>query len=199
SEEAASARPELVRREETAADLSHDWNVTFGDTGISTHMDRLVSWSDDAKTQFFSGTGTYERTVEIRREQFAPGARFLLDFGTASTEPLPASSEHSMRAYLDPPVREAAEVFVNGKRAGVIWRPPYRADVTALLRPGSNDLRIVVGNTAINELAGQALPDYRLLWARYGMRFVPQDMKDLHPLPSGVLGPVKLVRSSPAQ
>ena len=100
-----------------------------------------------------------------------------------------------MRAYLDAPVRDAAEVWVNGKLAGVVWHPPYRVDVTAQLHAGTNDLRIVVGNTAINELAGRALPDYRLLWDRYGRLFEPQDMHDLQPLPSGMLGPVTLIES----
>ncbi|HSZ16874.1 MAG TPA: hypothetical protein VK764_07215, partial [Terracidiphilus sp.] len=85
-----------------------------------------------------------------------------------------------------------------GKRAGVVWHPPYRIDVTAFVHAGRNDLRIVVGNTAINELSGQSLPDYRLLWARDGMRFVPQGMQDLRPLPSGLLGPITLVASVPA-
>ena len=103
-----------------------------------------------------------------------------------------------MWAYLDAPIRDAAQVFVNGKLVGVVWHPPYRLDVTSFLRPGSNDLRIVVGNTAINELAGDPLPDYRLLWDRYGKLFEPQDMKNLHPLPSGLLGPVTLIESAPA-
>jgi hypothetical protein len=46
-------------------------------------------------------------------------------------------------------------------------------------------------------MAGQPLPDYRLLRARYGMLFVPQDMQNLQPLPSGMLGPVTLVESTP--
>jgi hypothetical protein len=53
-------------------------------------------------------------------------------------------------------------------------------------------MRIVVGNLAINELAAQVVPDYKLLNLRYGERFVPQDMKDLQPLPSGLLGPIRL-------
>ncbi len=102
-----------------------------------------------------------------------------------------------MWAYLDAPVRDAAQVYVNGKLAGMVWRPPYRIDVTSLLRAGTNEVRIVVANTAINELAGQSLPDYRLLWDRYGKRFEPQGMEDLKPLPSGLLGPVTLVESDP--
>ena len=62
--------------------------------------------------------------------------------------------------------------------------------------PATIDLRIVVANLAINALAGQAAPDYRLLNSRYGERFVPEDMNNLEPLPAGILGPVRLVPSS---
>ena len=51
----------------------------------------------------------------------------------------------------------------------------------------------MVANTAINELAGQSLPDYKLLNMRYGNRFQPQDMDNLKPLPSGILGKLTLV------
>jgi hypothetical protein len=103
-----------------------------------------------------------------------------------------------MRAYLEGPIREAAEVFVNGESAGYVWRPPYTVDVTRLLKAGENTLRIVVGNTAINELSGRALPTYRLLNQRYGERFVPQDMTNLQPLPSGILGTLRLNLGRPA-
>jgi len=89
-------------------------------------------------------------------------------------------------------VREAAEVSVNGQAAGAVWRPPYEVEVNKLLHAGENKIRIVVGNLAINELAGQALPDYKLLNVRFGERFTPQDMQDLRPLPSGLLGPIRL-------
>jgi hypothetical protein len=97
-----------------------------------------------------------------------------------------------MRALLESPVRECAVVFVNGQRAGSVWHPPYEVDVTKFLRAGKNQIRLVVANLAINEMAGRALPDYRLLNLRYGERFVPQGYKDLHPLPSGILGSVTL-------
>ena len=200
SDQAAEAKPEAVRREAVIADFSQQWKVTFGDTGIANQMDQLRSWSNDAKTQFFSGTATYEKDFDLRPDQIAPVKKLFLDFGKAMPVPRPSPPVRpNMRAYLDPPIREVAEVYVDGKRVGAVWRPPYRVDVTAFLHAGSNHLRIVVANTAINELAGQALPDYRLLWARYGMRFVPQGMDDLHPLPSGLLGPVTLVESTPVQ
>jgi hypothetical protein len=50
-----------------------------------------------------------------------------------------------------------------------------------------------VATSALNTLAGHAPPDFRLLSARYGQRFVPQDTELIMPKPSGILGPVKLV------
>jgi hypothetical protein len=94
-----------------------------------------------------------------------------------------------MRAMIDSPVREAAEVFVNGKRAGAVWHPPYELDITSYLRAGANKIEVKVANLALNALAGQERPDYRLLSARYGQRFVPQDTHLIVPQPSGMLGP----------
>jgi len=117
----------------------------------------------------------------------------VLDFGqgTPLEEPNPLP-QFSMKAYFEGPVREAAEIYVNGQRAGFVWHPPYTIDVTKFLTVGTNRLRIIVGNTAINLLAGRALPTYRLLNERYGERFVPQDLVNLQPLPSGVLGGLQL-------
>ena len=98
-----------------------------------------------------------------------------------------------MRALWDAPVREAAVVYVNGQAAGFVWRPPYEVEVGALLHEGRNELRVEVGNLAINRLAAGAPPDYGDLNSRYGKRFQPQDMDHLQPLPSGLLGPIRLV------
>ena len=75
-----------------------------------------------------------------------------------------------------------------------MWHAPFQVDVTRLLRIGSNVLEVRVANTAMNEMAGAGQPDYRLLWLRYGQRFTPQDMDHVEPLPSGLLGPVRLLR-----
>ena len=98
-----------------------------------------------------------------------------------------------MKAWLASPVREAAVVEANGQLAGSVWHPPYCVELTGLLHPGENTLRVVVGNVAINAMAARALPDYHLLESRYGQRFTPQDMQNLQPLPSGLLGPIRLV------
>lgn len=173
-------------------DLNSDWKVTFGNTGPSVMMDKLGSWTSDSETRFYSGEATYEKTFTVPADFIQRGLEAVLDFGRGK----PIAEVHhrnpGMQAWLESPVREAAVVYLNGRRAGSVWRPPYELEVTRLLRPGENTLRIVVGNLAINEMAGSALPDYRLLNHRYGKRFQPQDMKNLQPLPAGLLGPIQM-------
>ena len=103
-----------------------------------------------------------------------------------------AARPNGMRALLEGPVREAAIVELNGQRVGSVWCPPYSIDVTDYLKSGDNMLRIIVANTAINYMAGHALPDYRLLNLRYGERFQPQDMDKVQPILSGLLGNIRL-------
>jgi hypothetical protein len=54
-------------------------------------------------------------------------ARRTLNFGertpVAGAERTAGSG---VRAMLESPVREAAVVYVNGKPAGSVWRPPYK-------------------------------------------------------------------------
>jgi glycosyl hydrolase family 106( putative alpha-L-rhamnosidase) len=200
SDGAKSGSPVAKRREIEVADLSRQWKLSFGSSGVSEEMDRLASWTEDARTQFYSGLVTYQRSFELAGDKLSHDTRLVLDFGPGAPETLPSPpGEHNMWAYLESPIREVAQVYVNDKLAGSLWHPPYRLDVTDSVHGGANELRIVVGNTAINSLAGQPLPDYRLLRDRYGMLFVPQDMQNLKPLPSGILGPVKLLESKPAQ
>jgi glycosyl hydrolase family 106( putative alpha-L-rhamnosidase) len=199
SDLAASSVPQAARREKPIEDLTRDWKIMFGNKGTSMNMDSLKSWAEYPETRFYSGRATYEKTFELEAGTLNTDAKILLDFGKSTPEPLPnPPGGNNMKAYLDAPIRDAAEVFVNGQRAGAVWHPPYRIDVTKFVREGSNDLRIVVGNTAINELAGHALPDYRLLWERYGKLFEPQGMQNLAPLPSGILGAVTVIQSTPA-
>ena len=176
------------------AELGRDWTVSFG-KAPAISMVQLRSWTGDAATRHYSGEAVYVKQVDLRADQLQ-GARVSLDFGPgtalASTPQVPAG----MRAMLDSPVREAAQVLVNGQRAGAIWHPPYTLDVTSHLRAGSNRIEIRVANLALNALAGHALPDYRLLTARYGQRFVPQDTELITPRPAGILGPVTLTAQS---
>jgi hypothetical protein len=175
--------------------LSHDWKVTLDKTGVNETMQTLRSWADEAAGRYYSGTATYIRTVEIPAGVVRAGAA-LLDFGEGAPVERGTMNFPGMRTWYDPPLRDAAMVYVNGKLAGSVWHPPFTLDIGPFLRAGANELKIVVANTAINELAGRAAPDYRLLWLRYGKRFAPQDMDHLEPLPSGILGPLQIVPES---
>lgn len=180
---AAAERIESV----SSIDLSTDWNVSFG-KGQPTPMKQLHSWADDDATRYFSGTATYERSFDLS----GTGGRIILDFGegTALTN---TGSRNGMQTWYDPPIREAAVIYLNGIRAGSLWSPPYKLEVTKLVKPGRNDIRVEVGNTALNYMSGRKLPDYKLLTLRYGERFQAQDMDKIQVLPSGILGSVKLV------
>ena len=150
--------------------------------------------------QYYSGRATYRKQVTLSASDLQPGSSFILNFGQGTPIPLPDPlSDPNMRAYLTSPIRDAGQVFVNDKPAGYVWHPPFEVDITPFVHAGSNEFKVLVGNTAINTLAGQSPPDYRLLNARYGVRFIPQDMQNLKPLPSGILGPVTLIESRPAK
>jgi hypothetical protein len=171
-------------------DLDQSWTLDVPGEPSRT-LASLVSWHEQPDLRFHSGVVTYRRDVEVPEAATTTACPVWLDFGEGTPraeEPL----TNGMRAWLDAPVREAAVVHVNGRRAGSVWCPPYALDVTGFFREGPNALRIEVGNLAINHMAGRALPDYRLLNLRYGVRFEPQDMKDLEPLPSGLLQAVRL-------
>ena len=174
-------------------DLSGGWQVSFGPKGAAIRMDRLRSWTEEEETRYFSGQATYEKTVDVPKSMIQEGLAVRLDFGEGQPVPRTPTKGTGMQAWLDAPVRDAALVYINDSLAGSVWCPPYWIDVTPLIRPGENRIRIIVGNTAINHMAGRRLPDHRLLNLRYGVRFEPQDMDKVLPVPSGLLGPVRLI------
>ena len=172
--------------------LSGPWDVSFGEHGVPRTLHALESWTAREDTRYFSGVARYERTFELDARAADSGRPVILDFGPGIVVP-PGTLGHGMRAWLEPPVREAAVAYVNGTRAGSVWCPRFEVRLDGLLRAGRNTIRIDVANLAVNEMAGRALPDYRLLNQRYGVRFEPQDMGGIRPEPSGMLTPPRLV------
>jgi len=73
-------------------------------------------------------------------------------------------------------VRECAEVWMNGQPVGTRLWPPYRLDITEWVRPGQNELAVVVSNLLSNQFT----------WDVLGSRGVGKT------LPSGLLGPVRI-------
>jgi hypothetical protein len=145
------------------------------------------SWTANPATVHVSGVAHYEFEADGPHapEDASDGA--WLDFGNSVPIPESNPARNGMRAWLDAPVRDVAVVYVNGVRAGAAWCPPYKVALGSLLHPGKNTIRIDVANTAMNEMAGMAPPDYRLLNLRYGTRFEAQDMDRVALQPSGLL------------
>ena len=104
-------------------------------------LDRLKSWSDcsDAGVRYFSGTATYRKRFEISKEMMGVGRRLYLDLGD---------------------VQVIAEVTVNGKDLGILWKPPYSVEVTGAVAAGENTLEVKVTNLWPNRLIGdEQLPE----------------------------------------
>jgi len=173
--------------------LDGDWTLQVGDRTVK--LDKVQPWTAFPEFEFYSGVATYRTSFLLA--QGAPQAtrvRLLLGEGRPAGQPLePVRRGQAYQAAWEAPVREAAVVMVNGRRAGAVWCPPYELEITSLVQPGRNTLEIQVANTAMNAMAGRALPAYGLLWLRYGRRFEPQDMDKVAPLPSGLMGPVEIV------
>lgn len=177
-------------------ELRH-WSAVFpgskGSPALPAQKDASTVWTEDAKDKFYSGEVRYSTSFQAPAPKF--GEHFMLTFAEGKALPdTQTEGKNGMCAWYDAPIREAAIVFLNGKRIGSLWHPPYQLDLTKLMRAGQNTIEIRVYNTAINELAGQPPPDYTALKAKYGDRFQMQDMENLQPVPSGIFGPVKIVR-----
>ncbi len=200
----------VVTKPSSLADLSTDWSVTFTATKETETEPTLTDWTTNPATLYYSGEAIYARDFKLTTPSKNPV--FLeIDGG----KPLPGAPnspiEHQalgpnglpdpritrpgpgMHAYYDPPIHEAAIVFLNGQRAGSLWHPPYRLDVSKFLKPGQNHIEIHVYNTALN--AWSALPphDYKPLIEKYGDRFQMQDLDKVQPTPSGILGTIHLI------
>jgi hypothetical protein len=122
------------------APLSTPWTVSFPKGLGAPAQVTLTSLASlhthrDEGVRHFSGTATY-RTRFVWRPSGGPGARTWLDLGA---------------------VHVMARVKVNGKDLGLLWRAPYRLDVTGALKPGANDLEVRVTNLWINRMIGDEL------------------------------------------
>jgi hypothetical protein len=151
------------------------WEVSFpANLGAPAklRLAELASWTVNADdgVKYFSGTATYTRTVQAPRGWFRPGQRILLDLGV---------------------VKDIAEVSLNGRALGVLWKPPFCLDITGALKPGVNRLEIKVTNEWTNRLIGdRAAPaDKKVLAAGSPARPGPQPMLT----ESGLLGPITLI------
>ncbi|MBB5059271.1 hypothetical protein HDF16_003994 [Granulicella aggregans] len=193
-----------------ALDLSRDWKVVFTNSGRTKQEATLSDWSTDPTTVHYSGEAVYSRDFTFVSALNGP-VYLQIDGGSALSGP--SADSHGppplgpdglpnakitlpgpgMHATYDPPVREAALVSINGHDAGALWHPPYRLEVSGLLRPGANHIEIHVFNTALNAWSAQPAHDYGPLIRQYGDRFQMQDLDQVRPIPSGLLGSIRLI------
>jgi hypothetical protein len=155
--------------------LDGAWSVSFqpgrgAPAGLV--LDHLGSWSENPVegVKYFSGTGTYTRNFVAGADWLAAGHHVWIDLGD---------------------VKNLAEVVLNGKSLGVAWHAPYLVDLSGALRSGDNELVVKVTNAWVNRLIGDQQPGVS----------APYTFADIKPykatsalLPSGLLGPVRLLR-----
>ncbi len=123
-------------------ELTGPWALSF-QTGRGAPaqivLPHLIDWSRDSSpgVRYFSGIGTYRHELTVPGSALKPGKALMLDLGD---------------------VRDVAEVIVNGRSAGTLWKPPYRLNIAGAVKAGKNDIEIRVANLWVNRLIGDAQP-----------------------------------------
>jgi len=134
--------PQVARAPARQIPIADSWQVTFP-IGWTTStpkpktvvFDRLMDWteSEDDDVRYFSGTARYVTRIKLD-ESLSEGV-LELDLGR---------------------VCGVAEVSVNGKTLPLLWRPPYRIDLSEVVKSGDTELalEVKVTNNWKNRLIG---------------------------------------------
>ena len=173
----------VVKNIPSPVTVGAEWKVAFdtdwGGPG-EVVFPELISWTDhdNQGIKYYSGKGVYTKTIIIPDDWIGNGQNIYLDLGE---------------------VGEIAEIYINGKSAGVVWKPPFRTDITQLVKPGENELTVEVMNLWINRLAGDMeLPD-KTGFTQTNIRSDGgewlENWESWHVEPAGLLGPVRLLAS----
>ncbi len=160
------------------ADLAGPWSIAFQpNRGAPARIteDNLQSWTEnvDAGVRYFSGHAVYTKDFTFPSGGTKRGERIVLDLGE---------------------LHELADVNVNGRSLGILWNPPFELDITDVVRPGKNTLRVDVANLWVNRLIGDAQPDAKV---KYTFTTIPTYRADAPLRISGLLGPVRILRVTP--
>jgi len=158
--------------------LEGPWQVEFVAGGptlpkptVIEHLTSWTAWQDDSGAlRAFSGTARYTLTFE---RPSSSANLWALDLGT---------------------VCHSARVTLNGQDLGMCYARPFRLVLPQALQESSNRLEIEVTNLMANRLADL---DWRgQPWQKFffvTIEYQPFDAADWAPLPSGLLGPVRMV------
>lgn len=119
-------------------ELTGPWEVEFrpewGGPGRIT-LEKLLSWPEhpDTRVKYYSGRAIYRTVFKFTAPLSGRGTDTILDLGGLAV---------------------VAEVKVNGKFAGIVWKPPYRLTIGKFLVPGENTLEVSVVNLWVNRMIG---------------------------------------------
>jgi hypothetical protein len=154
-----------------AGTVSGTWAVAFQPgrgAPAQTEMKQLSRLDKNATPgiRYFSGIATYTNSFAAPKGWKA-GQPLWLDLGE---------------------VHDLAEVRINGKSAGTLWRAPWRINIGALAKAGKNMLEIRVANKWVNRLIGDAQPGA----AQIAKIAAPGYLPNAPLRPSGLIGPVRL-------
>lgn len=158
--------------EEEFYQIDGPWRLSFqNNRGApeSAVFESLSSWSEseDPAIKYFSGTAGYNKEIEL--PALPKKNRIILDLGE---------------------VKNLAEIIVNGKTMGILWKAPFRMDITEALKTGQNELEIRVTNLWVNRLIGDAQQGVS---QKISFTTLPFYRGNEPLLPSGLMGPVRLL------
>lgn len=157
--------------EKQVLQIEKPWIVSFqagrGVVGNAT-FNTLQSLSENADNniKYFSGTATYKTSFTV---QVLEKGIYEIDLGE---------------------VKNLAEVIINGKSLGILWKKPFKIELKDALKMGENTLEIKVTNLWVNRLIGDQQPDVKTKISYTTMPFYKADSPLL---PSGLMGPVKVL------
>jgi hypothetical protein len=122
----------------TTTIIKGPWTLSFPEnwgTPASVELNKLVSWTDhpDEGIKYFSGTASYTNSFYISKKPLEKNSLISINLGE---------------------VLDVAEVFVNGKSAGILWTSPFRINIQDYVKEGNNNLEIKITNMWINRLTG---------------------------------------------
>jgi hypothetical protein len=147
----ASGKKKTVETKAVAPEeIKGPWKVVFApklDQSFELDFPELIDFSKHSNKllNYFAGTATYRKLISVAAKALSRNQRIVLDLGE---------------------MNDIAEVLVNGKSAGVLWYPPYTADITLLLQPGDNRLEIFVTTNWANRLIGDEQEPADFEWGK---------------------------------
>ncbi len=175
---AKATSPKNFHELQTISQLEGPWELSF-DSSLGgprqAKFAKLEDWSKRSEPgiKHYSGIATYRKIFEFPNAIEGSKHPTFLDLGVV----------HSM-----------ARVRLNGHDLGVVWTAPWRVEITNILRSGGNKLEIEVANLWPNRLIGDlSVPaKQKVTWTTFNPY-----TKDSPLLPSGLLGPIRIVQSKP--